>query len=116
MRKSTMFKWVDALFLICFLSLMTGRVFGGSSSPSAESNPALKRRQGELIRAIWSHDLKTFQDLLERGLDPNFLFPDGNVSPLSEAIAQHQPKIIAFLLDHGADVNFGAEHGLVALS
>src|SRR6266852_7421048 len=116
MNKITRFRWVDILLLCCFLVFMIGRAFGGGSLPSRKSDPEIQRQQGELIRAIWLHDLKTFQNLLEQGLNPDFLFPDGNVSPLSEAIAEHQPKMIALLLDHGADVNFGAERGLVALS
>jgi|SRR5579864_29360 len=106
------------LSIMLFLSCI-GRATHGFESDGMLNMPpsrTLVIQQKELIESIRSGDSKGFDRLLGTGLNPNYLFGEAHVSPLSEAIAERQPKMIASLLSHGADVNFGVNVGLVPLA
>src|SRR5258708_25635993 len=110
-------------FLLCAVFFLINCV-GISSSKCVNmvfisAHPELSARnqqQEALIAAVRAHDSRAVKRLLESGLDPNYLFGDSPVTPLSEAIAEGQPETITLLLNHGADANFGAEKGVVPLA
>jgi len=111
---------------IVLLSLCSATAWANSVKPVNEVGGRLQEThvrpsqhevaEGKLFHAIWSHDLKAAQGILDAGLNPDYIFAESDTSPLVEAIAERQPKIIALLLTHGASVNFGEETGLVPLA
>ena len=106
------------LSIMFFLSCIGPALHGFESDGMLHMPPpqTLVIQQKDLIESIRAGDTKAFDRLLGAGLNPNYLFGEAHVSPLSEAIAERQPKMIASLLSHGADVNFGAKVGLVPLA
>jgi|SRR5579884_647314 len=81
------------------------------------SSHVVVKQQTDLISAIQNRNLDLVIKLLEAGIDPNFILASNDPpnSPLNEAIAVEQARIVDALLAHGADVNFGEEHGIVPL-
>jgi ankyrin repeat protein len=110
--------WYYLFLLVIALTIITGRLEQGSSVFADE--PKYTQQQTRLIYAIWDHDLKGINELLQEGLSPNFLFrrdpQDALITPLTESIAGRQPQIFALLLQHGAEANFGEKEGAGALS
>jgi ankyrin repeat protein len=108
--------YVLGLFLyLSFLSqgMASMQAMGRNSRPVASD---LSPKQKALVKWIQRGEFSKVSRLLNEGINPNYFFGNARVSPLSEAIATRQPKIVNLLLAHGADVNFGAEDGLVPLA
>src|SRR6266700_2242147 len=104
------------LLLSCITPMrMLAEVVHCAERQDASRASSLCLKQKALIKAIRDRDFKTFDRLLDGGLNPNYLFGQEKISPLSESIAERQPRMLASLLTHRADVNFGAEAGLVPL-
>src|SRR5436305_9545174 len=108
------------LLLSAFLYLRTPLATGSGYAQAGELQSDLNELQLQLIHAIWDRDLPILESMLNRGINVNFLYRadpnDAAISPLSEAIAGQQLRMIFLLFEHGADVNFGAEQGLVPLA
>ncbi|WP_257282696.1 ankyrin repeat domain-containing protein [Endozoicomonas sp. SESOKO1] len=70
------------------------------------------RFECELKSAMHSNDLACVNRMLDLGVNPNFLNPDG-MTPLHEAILFNMPEnIVNTLLDRGADPNLPVGRGL----
>src|ERR1700694_3253566 len=81
---------VSLLFLLTLPCHPKGVISSESHLQSVEPRGQIRELQSQLIRAIWNRDLKIFESLLSKDLDPNFLFrlesKDQPVSPLSSAL------------------------------
>src|SRR5258708_6536927 len=106
-------------FLSVVLSIGYGRQ-KADKSDLAVPEIEFEKQQSDLIYAIRFHDAKTVEALMKQHIDPNFLYRDEPkdefVSPLTEAIAERQLRIIALLFENGADPNFGVQKGLVPVA
>jgi len=69
--------------------------------------PAWRPSGERLYFAVTNHwcDEDWVKDLLERGADPNYVFPAAKSTPLHCATLWHHEVAAAALVEHGADVN-----------
>jgi len=82
-------KWISSLF--------------GRKSPSSEQ--VLHKRQ-QLIDAAVDGDCETVKNLVKSGVDVNTSSPITGMTPLLYAAAKGNFDLVAFLVDHGASVNW----------
>lgn len=73
-----------------------------SSGPRGERN----RSALPLYRAVFAHDQKRVETLLDQGVNPNLLLYSGRWSPLMVAIAYNDLSTVQVLIKRGADMNY----------
>lgn len=61
--------------------------------------------QRDLAAAIAGNNIGLAGFFLQKGADPNFFFIDGDETPLSEAVRNHNPGIVRLLIENGADMS-----------
>ncbi|MBR2873661.1 MAG: hypothetical protein IKB99_09200, partial [Lentisphaeria bacterium] len=82
---------------------------------NAGRTPASYRWYGELFSAIANNDLELAQKAVEKNVDLNYRFP-WRKTYLEEAVRRGNPKMVALLLQKGADANVVQTRGKTLLS
>jgi serine/threonine protein kinase len=70
---------------------------------SSRASRELPRTRGGLADALEARDEQRLRTLLDRGTQPNV--PDGQLSPLHEAVRLGEPRFVRMLLEKGANPN-----------